>query len=411
MSTAPFPKYRSGDFVPAFIADSPINPRFEFAAAAGRTVVLAFIGSATRGRSPAAIQALRSVEAALHRRGILIYFVTADPADRASPAIQSEDNRTLPFWDTDLAIHDLYGMVRRDGAAEDGRAKLHNGCFVIGRNLRLIDFLAFAPFDSFTQRLAGAIRRIPADPPMAPVGGHAPVLQIPDVFDRGLCRQLIAAYEADGGGPSGIMRDVNGITTGFMDNSVKRRRDAEIRDMGLLSRIRDHLHHRVASEIRKAFAFDASRVERFIVGCYDAGDRGFFRAHRDNGGPGTAHRRFAVSINLNAEEFEGGELWFPEYGPHLYKPKTGAAVVFSCSLLHEARPVTSGRRYAFLPFLFDDAAAKIRRENRALVSTAAPVHVGPTHGGPTHGGPIQVEPAMDGPAQAASPQELGSSAA
>jgi predicted 2-oxoglutarate/Fe(II)-dependent dioxygenase YbiX len=38
-------------------------------------------------------------------------------------------------------------------------------------------------------------------------------------------------------------------------------------------------------------------------------------------------------------------------------------VVFSCSLLHAVSKVTRGRRYAFLPFLYDDAAAKIREEN------------------------------------------------
>ena len=41
----------------------------------------------------------------------------------------------------------------------------------------------------------------------------------------------------------------------------------------------------------------------------------------------------------------------------------GAAVVFSCSLLHAVSTVTDGRRYAFLPFLYDDAAAKVRAEN------------------------------------------------
>jgi predicted 2-oxoglutarate/Fe(II)-dependent dioxygenase YbiX len=64
-----------------------------------------------------------------------------------------------------------------------------------------------------------------------------------------------------------------------------------------------------------------------------------------------------------AEEFEGGDLRFPEYGRQTYRPPTGGAVVFSCSLLHEATPVTKGRRYAFLPFLYDEAAAKIREEN------------------------------------------------
>jgi predicted 2-oxoglutarate/Fe(II)-dependent dioxygenase YbiX len=44
-------------------------------------------------------------------------------------------------------------------------------------------------------------------------------------------------------------------------------------------------------------------------------------------------------------------------------------VVFSCSLLHEATPVTRGTRYVFLPFLYDDAAAKVREQNLAFLNT------------------------------------------
>jgi len=33
------------------------------------------------------------------------------------------------------------------------------------------------------------------------------------------------------------------------------------------------------------------------------------------------------------------------------------------ALLHAVSPVTRGRRYAFLPFLYDDEAAKIREAN------------------------------------------------
>ena len=44
-------------------------------------------------------------------------------------------------------------------------------------------------------------------------------------------------------------------------------------------------------------------------------------------------------------------------------------MVFSCSLLHEATPVTGGRRFAFLPFLYDDAAAPIRRRNEHTLAS------------------------------------------
>ena len=119
---------------------------------------------------------------------------------------------------------------------------------------------------------------------------------------------------------------------------------------------------RVLPEIARVHCFKVTRMERFLVGCYTAEDGGHFRAHRDNTTSGTAHRRFAVSVNLNAD-FDSGEASFPEYGPRSYKPPPGGAVVFSCSLLHAVSRVTRGRRYAFLPFLYDEEAARLRAVN------------------------------------------------
>jgi predicted 2-oxoglutarate/Fe(II)-dependent dioxygenase YbiX len=68
----------------------------------------------------------------------------------------------------------------------------------------------------------------------------------------------------------------------------------------------------------------------------------------------SSHRRFAASINLNTEEFEGGELRFAEYGDQRYRPATGDAIVFSSSILHEALEVRSGRRLVLLAFLYGE---------------------------------------------------------
>jgi predicted 2-oxoglutarate/Fe(II)-dependent dioxygenase YbiX len=62
-----------------------------------------------------------------------------------------------------------------------------------------------------------------------------------------------------------------------------------------------------------------------------------------------------VTINLN-NDYAGGDLRFPEFGPRRYRGPVGGAVVFSCALLHEVTPVTRGVRYAKLPFLYDSAA-------------------------------------------------------
>jgi predicted 2-oxoglutarate/Fe(II)-dependent dioxygenase YbiX len=194
----------------------------------------------------------------------------------------------------------------------------------------------------------------------------APVLVLPRLLEPEFCRHLIGLYEARGGEESGFMREVGGRTVGVLDAAHKRRRDYSIEDEGVQAALRARIQRRLVPEIAKAFQFRVTRIERYIVACYDAAEGGHFRAHRDNTTKGTAHRRFAVSVNLN-DGFEGGELWFPEFGPRRYRPPAGGAVVFSCSLLHEATPVTRGVRYATLPFLYDDAAARLREQNQAFI--------------------------------------------
>ncbi len=79
--------------------------------------------------------------------------------------------------------------------------------------------------------------------------------------------------------------------------------------------------------------------------------------------------RFAVSLNLNAD-YDGGELMFPEYGAARFRPPTGGACVFSCSLLHEAAPVTRGERFVYVPFLYDEEAAAIRLQNERFLAAS-----------------------------------------
>jgi predicted 2-oxoglutarate/Fe(II)-dependent dioxygenase YbiX len=151
------------------------------------------------------------------------------------------------------------------------------------------------------------------------------------------------------------MLEVDGRTIMTRDGLFKSRRDHHIQHESTRVAMRERIERRLVPEIWKAFQFSATRVERYIVACYDAADGGHFQAHRDNTTPGTAHRRFAVTINLN-DDYDGGDLRFPEFGPRRYCGPVGAATVFSCALLHEVTPVTRGVRYATLPFLYDEAA-------------------------------------------------------
>jgi predicted 2-oxoglutarate/Fe(II)-dependent dioxygenase YbiX len=173
------------------------------------------------------------------------------------------------------------------------------------------------------------------------------VLLVPRALDAGHRDELIRVWHAAGATATGVAR-----TTGdVLDATMKKRRDHVVGDPDLLRRLTTTIGRRLLPEIRKAFAFDATRFEGFKIACYDAGTGGFFRAHRDNLTPATAHRVFALTLNLN-DDYVGGQLRFPEYGNDLYRPDAGTALVFSCAHLHEVLDVTAGRRFVLLSFLY-----------------------------------------------------------
>ncbi len=183
----------------------------------------------------------------------------------------------------------------------------------------------------------------------APASMIAPVLVVPGAFEPALCERLLAAWR-DGSRAEGVVTALGADGAGARrDTSIKRRVDHVVDEAELVREVTDRLTRRVFPEVLKAFQFRAGRCEGLRVGCYDARDGGFFQAHRDDGTPPTAHRRFALSVNLSRGEYEGGRLVLPEFGATLDAP-TGAAVVYSATLLHEVTPVTAGRRFALISF-------------------------------------------------------------
>ncbi len=337
-----------GDPAPAFIAPGKSNPRYVFSSVAGRYVAVAFLPRDDAAAMRAALEAVRGARRLFDDASRCFFGVLRDP--EAFAAVQDEPPGVR--W-----LHDVDGGIA--GQWEVGAPQW----IVLDPTLRV---LFTAPLDQsgkVMERLAG----LPAVNDHAGVPLTAPVLVAPRIFEPELCRRLIDYYEAVGGAPSGFMREVNGQTVVAMDPNHKKRSDVTIDDEGLRNMIRVRMRRRLTPLIHQAFQFEPSRMERYIVACYDAEEGGFFRPHRDNTTKGTAHRRFAVSINLDAEAHEGGDLRFPEFGDRTYRPPTGGAVVFSCSLLHEATPVTAGRRYAFLPFLYDEAAARVREANAGFL--------------------------------------------
>jgi len=353
MSRWTLPPLSPGEPAPDFFAPSPTSARYHFHTVAGRYVLLVFLprDPAARGAATAAFLPHRRLA---DDQLLSVFFVVTDPEGLGS--VRNNVPGVRCFLDADGEVSRLYGA--RTAADKDAPFWL-----LLDPALRVVASIPFAPDGSDGKAVFELLRRLP--PPGGAAGAElpVPVLWLPNVFEPELCQTLIAAYERHGGEESGFMRDVDGQTKLIHDHWHKRRRDFIVEDADLIKTIQNRVLRRIKPEIQKVHHFDATRMERYLVACYRAEDGGHFRPHRDNTTKGTAHRRFAVSINLN-EDFEGGDLSFPEFGPREFRPPVGGAVVFSCSLMHAVSPVTKGRRFAFLPFLYDEAASKIRAANQ-----------------------------------------------
>ncbi|WP_443750813.1 2OG-Fe(II) oxygenase [Asticcacaulis solisilvae] len=355
-----------GDPAPRFVQRASTNPNFVFDTVAGRYVVLAFFSSSEAEDGRAMAAQIRAHRAQFDDRRACVFGVTNDPADEARlrdalPGIRY-------FWDADGKIGRLYGALPRDVRAGP---RLRSQWVVLDPTMRV---LAVAPLDAAAPSAVALdwLAGLPAPELHAGVELQAPVLYLSNVFEPALCQDLIATYERNGGEFSGFMRERDGMTVGVRDPSMKSRFDYMLSEDDLIRRTQAAVVRRIIPEILKVHQFEVTRMERYLVGCYTADDGGHFRPHRDNTTSATAHRRFAVTINLN-DDFDGGTLYFPEYGPRQFKPPPGGAVVFSCSLLHAVSPVTRGRRFAFLPFLYDDKAAALREANLGKLSRDEPL--------------------------------------
>jgi len=325
-------------------------PAYSFNTVAGRMVLMLFSRSMAYEPAANALALVHRERALFDDHHACFFGITTDPKDAANGRIAQDLPGIRFLLDYERKVSTAYGAVLEEEYSPHW--------LLLDPALRVVGTWPLAAGRQALDEL-----KVRAAAPF-PLDSWAPVLLVTDVIEPELCRTLIDFYEAGGGEPSGFMREVNGKTVLLHDPAHKQRQDHTIRDPALRQGLAQRVQRRLAPVLRRAFQFDATRMERYLIGCYQAG-AGHFRPHRDNTTKGTAHRRFAVTVNLNAGEYEGGDLRFPEFGRRTYRAPTGGAIVFSCSLLHEATPVTSGKRYAFLPFLYDEAGARQREANNA----------------------------------------------
>lgn len=346
-----------GEPAPWFRCDTTERRNYAFDSVGGLYVVLTFFGTAAEPDSAAFLAAIQAQRQRFDDVHLCFFGVSVDPDDARERRVMESLPGVRFFMDRSASVSARYA------AALPGN-RYRRMTYVLDPSLRVLAALPWdGSGDQHAQTVLATIDHLSEAEPARPASTQAPVLVVPRVFEPGLCQDLIRHYEITGGKDSGFMIEENGITRGRIDYSHKRRRDVLIEDGPLRTACMVRIHDRLVPELRRAYQFDVTRMERYIVACYDGTEGGHFRRHRDNTTRGTAHRRFAVSLFLNTGEYEGGFLRFPEFGNALFSAPVGGAVVFSCSMLHEAMPVTRGRRFMFLPFLYDEAGRTIRDRN------------------------------------------------
>lgn len=346
------PHIQYGDMLPWW---NQGHHRFVFDGLTGQYIVLGFYKTAG---DPIGHNALARLHELCHFVQDKAYFlcVSGDREDATERRVQETFAPIRFIFDLDGTIHRAYGI---------GEGRLW---VIADPMLRVIETIPYRSDGRDIRQLAALLAALPAPAEFAGLEIPPPILILQNVFERSFCQHLIDLYEENGRQSSGFMQEIAGRTVEQFDPKWKIRKDHIISDTAIIDQIKVRFSRRVGLMLRRVFHFRLSRMERHLVACYAAEDGGHFGPHRDDTVKATEHRRFAASINLN-DDFGGGELAFPEFSRRSFKVPLGTAVIFSGSLLHQVTRVTHGRRYAFLPFLHDEEAERIRLANLPAVAS------------------------------------------
>lgn len=336
-----------GDFVPYFQLYDQEGRLREIQTFGGWQTLLVCLPTDSSQILPQ-LAALKLAWNGLRRHDLQVIAIAAQP-----PAVlkQLHDRHQLPFslWsDPDHAVSRALGSYDMEQQA------LQSCCYTLTPNLRIQQTYGMDdPVVSLNQILDDIM---PPPLPGAVVTMQAPVLMVPNVLTSRQC-QLLLKYWQQGDQFEGKVG--SGAQPSYQ-KSAKVRTDVLLQEP-LMAELDYLLGGTLFPEIEKVFGFQVTHREDYKVGCYDAAKGGFFKPHRDNFDPHLAHRRVAMTLNLNSD-YEGGGLNFPEYGSSVYRPDPGSAVIFPCSLMHQALPVTAGKRFMMVSFFFGEAEAQKRSQ-------------------------------------------------
>ena len=355
----PFP----GEPAPDFRAHTQDGQPITKDSLAGRFTVLCFFGSTSVPQMAAMVAEIAGRQDVFNAEDCQFVGISIDPDDANSNQLPEPSAGVRYVWDTSHELSTAFGAVNSpddEGDAGQDAVSFQPLTILLDQSLRVVSAHKIDDPPNHPAALIRFVSTLPAIGPARPAMPQAPVLVVPMVLEMDMCRRLMAHFDEEGGKPSGIFEDDGAETSLTLDPTRKQRLDAIVTDDNLRNMVHARIQRRLLPEIKKAFQFDVTRMERSVVARYEAGD--FFKPHRDNAARATAHRQFAITIPLNAEAFSGGLLRFPEFGPTVYPIPTGCALVHSCGLLHETTPVTKAHVTPLPPLFTTRMAQKYERQ-------------------------------------------------
>jgi peroxiredoxin len=324
-------KWSVGEAIPNFVARATNNPKLQFQNVAGRYIVLCFFGSATIEKNRLALQYALSRRDFFNDVQASFFGVSIDPSDEATGRVRQILAGFRFLWDDDKKISEQFGAI----TAEQGEKVVYRPfTLLLDHNLRVLAHIPLVDAHQHNEELAAEIAKLP---PTRPKHFSAPVLMMKNVFTAEFCKQVIDLYQ---------------------QNNLEKSKDWLIDDNNkpLNQAIQRQISQKLLPEIAKVFHININRIEKYAISCKNADNGKLIRHNRLNNSPKTAHRKLVVTINWN-DEFEGGQLRFPEYSDILYKIPSGGTLVASCNIIQEILPITQGNKYSSMLFCYDEKLA------------------------------------------------------
>src|SRR3569833_3155526 len=284
-----------GEPAPFVTAATDHTDSYSLDVAAGRWIVLMIFGTLAEPACAKAFTQVATRRELFNAADAAFFGVSADPADRLQRGLANSEPGLRFFWDFDCKVARLYGVA--------DALNLKPTVFLIDPAFRIAMVAAIEETGAVLDRLAAELADAPRDAEVQ----FAPVLTLPRILEPELCTALVDYHRSGDQTASGFAKDVAGRTVLELDPVFERRTDVTVEDGALIEALRYRLETRLFPMVKRAFGWQAKYVERYLLCRYGADDEGFFSRHRDDMTAGTAHRKFAVSLNLN-DEYSGGEL-------------------------------------------------------------------------------------------------------